>query len=78
MLLEGPSPHRQGHDGDLPGRQPPDAVGRLDEFERNWGDRYPSLALSWRANWGGLIRMFGFFPEVRRLLYTTNSFESLP
>ena len=40
---------------------------RLDESERNWGGRYPSVVRSWRANWE-IIPMFGFALEVRRLL----------
>ena len=56
---------------------PKDAACRLDELERNWGGSYPSVVRSWRANWEEIIPMFGFAPEVRRLLYTTNAIESL-
>ena len=54
-----------------------EAADRLDEFERNWGGSHPSVVRSWRANWEEVIPMFGFAPEVRRLLYTTNAIESL-
>ena len=54
-----------------------EAADRLDEFERTWGGSHPSVVRSWRANWEELIPMFGFAPEVRRLLYTTNAIESL-
>ena len=54
-----------------------EAADRLDEFERNWGGSHPSVVRSWRANWEEIIPMFGFAPEVRRLLYTTNAIESL-
>ena len=56
---------------------PEDAAGESDEFERNWGGSYPSVVRNWRANWEEIIPMFGFAPEVRRLLYTTNAIESL-
>ena len=56
---------------------PEEAAGQLDEFERNWGGRYPSLVRGWRANWEEVIPMVGFAPEVRRLLYTTNAIKSL-
>ncbi len=46
-----------------------EAADRLDEFERNWGGSHPSVVRSWRANWEEIIPMFGFAPEVRRLLY---------
>ncbi len=54
-----------------------EAADRLDEFERNWGGSHPSVVRSWRANWEEIIPMFGFAPEVRRVLYTTNAIESL-
>ena len=54
-----------------------EAADRLDEFERNWGGSHPSVVRRWRANWEEIIPMFGFAPEVRRLLYTTNAIESL-
>ena len=54
-----------------------EAADRLDEFERTWGGSHPSVVRSWRANWEEIIPMFGFAPEVRRLLYTTNAIESL-
>lgn len=54
-----------------------EAADQLDEFERNWGGSHPSVVRSWRANWEEIIPMFGFDPEVRRLLYTTNAIENL-
>ncbi len=53
------------------------AAGRLDEFERRWGERYPSVAGSWRRAWEEVVPMFAFAPEIRRLMYTTNAIESL-
>lgn len=53
------------------------AAERLDEFERDWAGRYPTVVRSWQANWEEIIPMFGFDPEVRRLLYTTNAIENL-
>ena len=54
-----------------------EAADRLDEFDRNWGGSHPSVVRGWRANWEEIIPMFGFAPEVRRLLYTTNAIENL-
>ena len=54
-----------------------EAALRLDEFEQQWGERYPSVVSSWRNNWEQVIPMFAFGPDVRRLLYTTNAIESL-
>ena len=54
-----------------------EAADQLDEFERNWGGSHPSVVCSWRANWEEIIPVFGFAPEVRQLLYTTNAVENL-
>jgi transposase-like protein len=48
----------------------------LEEFEKNWGSKYPYAIKSWRANWGSLSTMFKYPPEIRRLIYTTNPIES--
>lgn len=48
----------------------------LEEFESAWGKRYPLVVASWRSNWSELALFFGFSPELRRLIYTTNIIES--
>lgn len=52
------------------------ALGALDRFETEWGQRYPLVVASWRRNWSELATFFGFAPELRRLIYTTNAIES--
>lgn len=51
------------------------ALVALDEFEENWGKKYPKIAPSWRENWANLSTYFKFPQEVRRLIYTTNTIE---
>lgn len=51
------------------------ALAALDEFEENWGKKYPKIAPSWRENWANLSTYFKFPQEVRRLIYTTNTIE---
>lgn len=51
------------------------APAALDEFEENWGKKYPKIAPSWRKNWANLSTYFKFPQEVRRLIYTTNTIE---
>ncbi len=50
---------------------------RLDEFEAEWGARYPMIVRSWRTNWPQLVGFLQFPVEVRKLIYTTNAIESL-
>ena len=49
----------------------------LADFEAEWGDKYPSIAPSWRRAWQEVIPFFAFPPEVRKIIYTTNAIESL-
>ena len=42
-----------------------------------WGKKYTAIALYWRRNWAEYIFFFAFLDEVRRIIYTTNSIESL-
>ena len=52
------------------------ALAALERFEAEWGHRYPLVVASWRKNWLELVAFFGFAPELRRLVYTTNVIES--
>ena len=54
-----------------------EAEQHLEEFASKWDERYPLIAKSWRANWLRLVPMFGYPPEIRRAVYTTNTIESL-
>jgi len=49
----------------------------LDEFPRHWDERYPAISSSWRADWDRLTVFFDYPPEIRRVIYTTNTIESL-
>ena len=54
------------------------AAKRLSEFEAGpWGKKYPMIAESWRRNWQQIIPFYGYPPEVRKIIYTTNAIESL-
>jgi putative transposase len=55
----------------------PAAKAALDAFEREWGERYPMIAKSWRTSWTQLTAFLEFPPEIRRMIYTTNAIESL-
>ena len=50
----------------------------LDIFEgSNWGKKYPATVRVWRDAWERFIPFLEFPPEVRKIIYTTNSIESL-
>ena len=52
------------------------ALEALDALEAKWGDKYPSSVQSWRSNWPQLSTFFKYPPEIRKLIYTTNSIEN--
>jgi putative transposase len=54
------------------------AAAALDAFAQGpWGRKFPTVVASWRRAWPHVIPFFAFPPEVRRLIYTTNSLESV-
>ncbi len=54
-----------------------DAAKALDDFEAEWGRKYPSIAPSWQRAWQEVNPFFAFPPAVRKIIYTTNAIESL-
>lgn len=48
----------------------------LDGLEEKWGKKYPLAIKSWRRNWGEIAVFFGYPPEIRKIIYTTNIIES--
>ena len=54
------------------------AEAELAAFEAGpWGQKFPTVAASWRRAWTHVIPFFAFPPEVRRVIYTTNAIESV-
>jgi len=50
----------------------------LDEFRQSGlGRRYPSVAATWERAWDRFTPFLRFPPMLRRVIYTTNSIESL-
>ena len=50
----------------------------LDTFaDSNWGKKYPHALATWENAWERFIPFLAFPPELRRVIYTTNSIESL-
>ena len=42
-----------------------------------WGSKYPHAVATWENAWERFIPFLAFPPELRRVIYTTNSIESL-
>jgi transposase-like protein len=54
-----------------------DAKLALQDFSDIWKDKYPNIAISWINNWTELSTFFKYPKSVRKIIYTTNSIESL-
>lgn len=53
------------------------AAAEMDDFEAEWGDRYPGIVRAWRQSWEQFIPFLRFPPEIRKVVYTTNLVESI-
>lgn len=50
---------------------------QLKEFALKWDGRYPSISKQWMGNWERLAVFYGYPPEIRKVIYTTNAIESV-
>lgn len=55
----------------------PTALHHLENFEKEWSEKYPYIAKSWKANWANLTTFFEFPPSIRKIIYTTNLIENI-
>jgi putative transposase len=53
------------------------AETNLASFGKKWDETHPRVSQSWRNNWQRIIPYFSYPPEIRRVIYTTNTIESL-
>lgn len=53
------------------------ALDALERFEERFGERYPAIGKIWRDAWDRFVPMLDYPPPIRRVLYTTNTVESL-
>lgn len=53
------------------------AETRFDEFAAEWESVYPAMIKAWRDVWDEFIPFLEFPIELRKIVYTTNSVESL-
>jgi len=49
----------------------------LEAFAERWDERFPMISRKWRTNWANLTPFFDYPPEIRKVMYTTNSIEAI-
>lgn len=49
------------------------AAMSLEAFGRKWDAPYPTISGSWRNNWERVVPLFGYPPDIRKVIYTTNA-----
>ena len=54
-----------------------EAEQHLTEFEQQWDAQYATIGKIWRRHWAGVLPLFAFPEEIRKIIYTTNAVESL-
>jgi len=52
------------------------ALVRLEEFEIEWGKRYPATGQIWRRAWEQVVPLFAFAPAIRKMIYTASAVEA--
>ena len=53
------------------------ALDALDRVTEKWSSKYPNSMKRWSDNWDAISPIFKFSAAVRKVIYTTNSIESL-
>jgi putative transposase len=49
----------------------------LEAFADKWDNRYPMISASWLEHWERIVPFLAFPPDLRRVVYTTNTIEAL-
>jgi len=50
---------------------------KLQQFSSKWDKKYPVISDIWQRNWSGITPFFAFPEEIRKVIYTTNTIESV-
>ena len=54
-----------------------EAEDNLLAFAEKWDGEHPQISKAWQENWGRLTTFFDYPKDIRRVIYTTNTIESL-
>ena len=49
----------------------------LERFAERWDVKYPMISAAWTEHWERIVPFLAFPPDVRRVIYTTNTIEAL-
>ena len=49
----------------------------LMDFAQRWDKKYPMISKSWFHHWPNIITFFNFPDDIRKVIYTTNTIESV-
>ena len=50
---------------------------QLQKVKEKWKNKYPTALKSWEENWDAICPFFSYSEPVRKIMYTTNTIESL-
>lgn len=50
---------------------------QLQKIKEKWKSKYPTALKSWEENWDAICPFFSYSEPVRKIMYTTNTIESL-
>jgi putative transposase len=53
------------------------AADELTAFSEKWDRRFPTISRSWLERWEHITPFLAFPPDLRRIVYTTNTIEAL-
>lgn len=53
------------------------ALAALERVSEKWSSKYPNSMKRWKDNWDAISPIFKFSATVRKVIYTTNTIESL-
>lgn len=54
-----------------------EAILALEAFAAKWDKIYPQISKSWYTNWANLVIFMQYPASIKKIIYTTNSIESL-
>jgi len=49
----------------------------LQKVKSKWRDKYPTALRNWEDNWDAICPFFNYSEPIRKIMYTTNTIESL-